>query len=106
MKLDIEAITITRTAAGTYTDGRYVPGSSQDLDARGNIQPLSGIELQQLPEGDRQKEVKKIYTAFALQNSDVVTRQDGIQYEVQAVEDWTAFNQPHYKARLVRIEGQ
>ena len=106
MKLDIEAITITRTAAGSYVAGHYVAGSPQQFDARGNIQPLSGIELQQLPEGDRQKEVKKIYTAFALQNGDVVTRSDGIRYEVQAVEDWTAFHQPHYKARLVRIEGQ
>jgi len=106
MKLDIEAITITRTAAGSYVAGHYVAGSPQNFDAQGNIQPLTGIELQQLPEGDRQKEVKKIYTAFALQNGDVVTRSDGIRYEVQAVEDWTAFHQPHFKARLVRIEGQ
>jgi hypothetical protein len=106
MKLDIEAIAITRTAAGSYVAGHYVAGSPQQFDARGNIQPLTGIELQQLPEGDRQKEVKKIYTAFALQNGDVVTRAGGIRYEVQTVEDWTAFHQPHYKARLVRIEGQ
>ena len=106
MKLDIEAITITRTAAGSYVSGRYVPGSDENFAANGNIQPMTGIELQQLPEGDREKEVKKIYTAFALQNSDEVTRAGGIQYEVQAVEDWTAFHQPHFKARLVRIEGQ
>jgi hypothetical protein len=106
MKLDVEAITITRMAAGTYVAGRYVPGTDQDFDASANIQPLSGKELLQLPEGDREKEVKKIYTAFALQNGDGVTRADGIRYEVQAVEDWTAFHQPHFKARLVRIEEQ
>jgi hypothetical protein len=104
MKLDVEAITVTRTAAGSYVSGRFVAGTSQDHPARGNIQPLTGLELLQLAEGDRQREVKKIYTAFALANGDVVTRADGTRFEVQAVEDWTAFHQPHYKARLVRIE--
>ena len=106
MNLDNEAITVTRTAEGSYVSGRYVAGASEELEAAGNIQPLSGKELMQLAEGDRQREIQKIYTAFSLQNGDVVTRADGIRYEVQAVEDWTSFNQPHFKARLMRIEGQ
>ena len=106
MNLDIIPITVTRAAAGTYVLGRFVPGAAQVIDGqRGNIQPLTGKELQQLPEGDRQREAKKIYTAFALQNGDVV-RAGGVDYEVQAVEDWTAFALPHFKARLVRIEEQ
>jgi hypothetical protein len=106
MKLDVEPITVTRTAAGTYVNGRYLPGDSQVFDAAGNIQPLNGKELLQLAEGDRQRQALKIYTTFAVENNDTVTRADGIQYETQAVEDWTAFHQPHYKARLMRIEGQ
>ena len=40
-------------------------------------------------------------------HGDTVTRRkDGIRYEVQGVQDWSSFNQPHFKARLVRIEGQ
>jgi hypothetical protein len=106
MKLDVEPITVTRRSAGTYVSGRFVPGTGTDDDAKGNIQPLNGKELLQLAEGDRQRQGLKIYTAFALENGDTVTRADGIAYEVQAVEDWTAFAQPHYKARLLRIEGQ
>jgi hypothetical protein len=106
MKLDIEAISVLRAAEGSYVMGRFVPGAAQALDARGNIQPLSGKELQQLSEGDRQREVKKIYTAFALENGDVVIRADGMRYEVQAVQNWTAFALPHYKALLMRIEEQ
>ncbi len=106
MKLDAEQITVTRRAQGSYVSGRHVPGSDQDFEAAANIQPLNGAELLQLAEGDRQREVNKIYTAFALANSDVVTRADGIRYEVQAVEDWTAFHQPHFKARLMRMEEQ
>jgi hypothetical protein len=106
MKLDTEKITVTRATQGSYVNGRYLPGDSQVFDAAGNIQPLNGKELLQLAEGDRQRQALKIYTAFALENNDTVSRADGFQYEVQAVEDWTAFHQPHYKARLMRIEEQ
>lgn len=106
MNLNVENITVTRLGAGSHVAGRFVPGTGTDFSAGGNIQPLNGRELLQLPEGDRKREAKKIYTAFALQNKDIVTRTSGVKYEVQAIEDWTAFNQPHYKARLMRIEGQ
>jgi hypothetical protein len=106
MRLDIEAITVRRTAPGTYVAGRYVPGSAQNVTVTANIQPLNGKELLQLAEGDRQRQALKVYTAFALENGDEVARADGNRFEVQAVEDWTVFAQPHYKARLVRIEEQ
>jgi hypothetical protein len=106
MKLDIEPITVTRAEQGSYASGRFVAGDTQEYTAAGNIQPLNGKELLQLPEGNRQRQALKIYTAFALENNDTVTRADDVQYETQAVEDWTAFNQPHYKARLMRIEEQ
>jgi len=104
MKLDVETITVTRRAAGSYVDGRWVQGAATDHAAAGNIQPLSGTELQQLPEGDRNRGPLKIYTGFAFENGDVVTLASGVTFEVQAVSDWTAFGQPHYKAQLMRIE--
>ena len=102
MRLDIEQITVSRAGQGGYVNGRFVPATSVDDLAEANIQPVNGLELQQLPEGDRQRGVHKIYTAYALENSDIVTRADGSRHEVQAVEDWTAFSLPHFKARLVR----
>ncbi len=106
MKLATEAITVTRTAAGGYVNGRYVAGTVQVFTTpRGNIQPLNGRELRKLSEGDREKDQQKIYTAFELKNSDVVTRADGTTYEVQAVKDWTGFHQAHYQARLTGIEA-
>lgn len=102
MRLDIEQITVSRAGQGTYVNGRFVPETPVIEVAEGNIQPLNGLELQQLPEGDRQRGVHKIYTAYALKISDIVTRADGSRHEVQAVEDWTAFSLAHYKARLVR----
>ena len=77
MRLNMESITVTRTAEGSYVNGRYIPGASQAETAEGNIQPLTGEELQQLSEGDRERHVLKIYTAYALENGDIVTKADG-----------------------------
>ncbi len=106
MKLSIEAITVTRAGAGSYINGRFVAGADEEFTAAGNIQPLNGKELLLLSEGERERQVLKIYTAFSLANGDTVTRADGIRYEVQAVEDWNRFGQAHFKARLMRIEDQ
>ena len=106
MRLDVEQITVSRAGQGSYVNGRFVPAAAVETAAEGNIQPLNGLELQQLPEGDRQRGVHKIYTAYALKNGDIVTRADGSRHEVQAVEDWTAFSLAHYKARLVRVLEQ
>ncbi len=106
MNLAVEPITVTRTAAGSYVSGRWIAGDPTNYDAAGNIQPLSGTDLQKLPEGDREHAQLKIYTAFALQNGDVVTRASGLRFEAQAVSDWTAFSLPHFKAILMRIEEQ
>lgn len=106
MRLDTEQITVSRAGQGSYVNGRYVPATPVEEVTEGNIQPLNGIELQQLPEGDRQRGVHKIYTAYALENGDIVTRADGSRHEVQAVENWTGFSLAHYKARLVRVLEQ
>jgi len=106
MRLDVEQITVSRAGEGSYVNGRFVPATPMIEVAEGNIQPLNGLELQQLPEGDQQRGVHKIYTAYALKNGDIVTRVDGSRHEVQAVEDWTAFSLAHFKARLVRVLEQ
>jgi len=106
MRLDTEQITVSRAGQGSYVNGRFIPATSVETVAEGNIQPLNGKELLQLPEGDRERQTGKIYTAYALENGDIVTRADGSRHEVQAVEDWTAFSLAHYKARLVRVLEQ
>ena len=106
MNLTVEQITVSRPGDGSYVNGRFVPSTAVESSAQGNIQPLNGKELLQLPEGDRERQTGKIYTAYALQNGDIVIRTDGSRHEVQAAEDWTAFALPHYKARLVRVLEQ
>jgi len=106
MRLDVEPITVTRQSPGSYVSGRFVPAAASTESAAGSIQPLSGHDLLQLPEGDRQRGAHKIYTAYALENGDIVTRADGSRHEVQQVKDYTAFSLPHYKALLMRVLEQ
>lgn len=105
MSLTGQTTTITRKAAGSYVDGRWVDGAATVYTAAGNVQPLNGRELLQLPEGDRNREYKKMYTAFAVQNDDVVTI-SGKTYQAQNVADWSDHPQPHYRVRLMLIEDQ
>lgn len=48
------AVTRSRNAAGTYdADGEFVPGAAAALAIMATIQPVSGRELKDMPEGIR-----------------------------------------------------
>jgi hypothetical protein len=58
---------VTRAAnAGTYVDGVFVPGSTSTLSIAASVQPVSGRELQRLPEGLRTRELLSLFTVDAL----------------------------------------
>lgn len=86
--------TVTRRAA-EFAGGDAVPTSSETLTIKALVVPLSGRELQRLPEGLRSRELKAVYTTTDLRRGaddalpDVVTV-DGEDYEVQLVDDWQA----------------
>lgn len=106
--MDRETITIKRYAAGRYVGGNYVAGDDTILpDIKCNMQPLGGNELLRLPEGDREKDVQKIYTTTEILNSDIIIRdKTNIKYEVFKVYDNSANDPPHYKAILVSLKNQ
>ncbi len=101
---------VTRPLAPTLTQGRVVPGAAQTPFATsGSMQPLSGRDLQRLPEGDRATEQLWYYTKATLLTSDVATGRvadlvnvGGVSYEVQTVEDWSASGN-YYRARLSKV---
>ena len=71
----------------------------------GNVQPLSGLEILQVPEGDRTREILNIWKEFELLAKDIVIR-NGIDFEVQNPVDWI---QPltrlsHKKVRIVKVD--
>ena len=55
-------LTLKVAQAGTFTDFDWVPGTYVDTPIKGDIQPLTAHELDILPEGERDKEIVKLYT--------------------------------------------
>lgn len=105
-------VTVTRGTAGSYTNGRYVAGSTSEITiSEISVQPMSARERQLLPEGTKDKEVIKLYTTTALLSADQATRvpadvvaYQGLNYRVFAVED-RHLNGGYYKALAELIEG-
>jgi hypothetical protein len=56
---------VTRTPIGTYPNGRYVPGTPTTFLMDASIQPYGG-ELDVLPEGIMQRDIRVIYSALEL----------------------------------------
>jgi hypothetical protein len=110
-----EPITRRRFAAGSRgADGRYTPGATTDTTISASVQPLTGIELQTLEEGDRQRDPKRVYTDSDLRTSNQhVTPKtvadhviiDTLVYQVRRVDTWRGTAPiPHVKAIVVRLQ--
>jgi hypothetical protein len=85
--------TVTRTQPATFTDGRAVSGSTSTFTTRACIQPASGRQLKELPEGSRSDEAVAIYsesellTVGATQEADTLVYR-GEVWQVQNVKRW------------------
>jgi hypothetical protein len=80
---------VTRHATGTLALGRYTAGATSSLTITAVVQPLSGRDLESLPEGRSASDTRVVHTATALQVNppDVVTI-GGEAYAVYHVERW------------------
>jgi hypothetical protein len=86
---------VTRTAAGTFTQGRHAAGSTSTVSILAVIVPMSGRELERLPEGLRSSEVRAVFTVTPLIALDASHEPDqiavdGAMWQVEIVNDWTA----------------
>ncbi len=100
-----ETITIKRRASGVHRDGHYRKGDMTTYSVSVNVQPAVGRDLLQVPEGDRTREHKKIYSKFEIKINDIIIRY-GIKYEVQTVSDWKNFCIDHYESVAVKMDNQ
>lgn len=102
--IDKETFSVERPGATTHSGGVSSKAASTSFTIKGNAQPLSGKELLQLPEGDRQRQNKKLFTRTEIRNDDLITI-GGVPFEVQTVEDWTRqIRLPHYEARIMKVD--
>ncbi len=97
--------TISRPSDGTWSFGKYTQGTPTSHTIRASIQPVSGKELDQLPEGDRFKSHIEIYTENSIYVKDVITYKDE-KFEVIRVSDYSDYCLEHYEALAIRIDNQ
>ena len=112
MILGLRSVTRRRFASGSRgSDGRWTKGAATDTSISMGVQPLSDRELQRLPEGERQSQQLKGYTAADVRTVDdraspqVDADQiivDSVVYEVRDVVEQTSLL-PHKRVRLLRL---
>ncbi len=105
--------------AGSYgTNGEWTESATTDSTIRASIQPPTGKELLYLEEGQRTRDIKKIYalselrtaTEGAVQTDADIIVFNGEEFEVVQVLPWDdpgpALQLQHYKALLKRKDIQ
>jgi hypothetical protein len=91
------ACTVERRS-GHYVEGRWERGAVETFSILASMQPVTGLNLVRLPEGQRTREHVTIFTETKLQTADArigvpadVVSWNGFSYEVQTVEAWDSF---------------
>lgn len=112
-----KSFTIVRSQGGKFDDAGVWQDSVVSVDMYGIIQPATPKELEQVPDGDRVKEVKSFHSEQEMKVthttglndtnaglSDLVTLENGTQYRLVKLYPWEDFG--YYKALGVRIAGE
>lgn len=100
--------TLVRSSVGTYTRGRYGAGASVSSTITACVQPITGRDLQALPEGQRADETRVIYTTTELRTRHPSSDPDRViidseAWEVFRVQRWEAFGTTHFRAFASRL---
>lgn len=93
--------TVTRTAAGGNTAGRYTAGATSTFSIVASVQPVTGRYLRVLAEGQRADEARLIFTSTELRtrtptNEPDLLAVDGETWEVFRVNRWQHLGETHY----------
>jgi hypothetical protein len=99
--------------SGTYVQGRYVPAADKpSVSFIAAIQPVTGREIESLPEGQSTEDTRIVYTTYPLKTRNPAGAPDRVLYKsdvwrVYQVEEWEGLSgSPHYVARIVRQTSQ
>lgn len=105
--INYETLTATRRSTGILNQvtGHYEEGACTSFTFKANVQPSSGKTLDQLPEGDRIKQPKTLFTTTQLKLNDFVEYNDE-KYEVRIVKDYSIYCTNHYEVIMIRLQDQ
>jgi hypothetical protein len=100
--------TFKRFPAGSYTTGRWNTQTPADVIIKAHIQPLTGKEKEEVPEGRREKAAIRIYAESLLKGVDDVNKTqpdqvvyENINYEIYQVKNWLDV---WYRALALEVE--
>lgn len=99
--------TVTRTARGTVTLGRYTPGATSTFPIVADVQDVTGDYLRDLPEGVRTEDARMVFTTTLLvaksqtADADIISI-DGDNWRVSRVYTARVFA-TRYRALVERI---
>lgn len=106
------ALTVTRRAAMTYSDGVATAGSTSTVSTRALVAPLSGEELRREAPGRSSDDARWLMTATAVlvprdviaggQAGDLVSI-GGVSYEVSKVETFDGAGLSGYRALALKV---
>lgn len=106
-----ESLTFKRFAAGSRgTDGRWTDGAATSTTLLGSVQPMNGNDLSTLPEGERSRRGRKVYTTTELRTVDQAAgtaadqlQIDGEWWEVRSVANERSVI-AHYKVLVLALQ--
>jgi hypothetical protein len=105
-------VTVRRQSAGSYVAGEWIKGAEISETLEVSIQPTSGKDREDLPEGYRTTDTQKLYTYGVLNMLDVgsktpgdIVEFDGSDWEVLTYRDYSRHIAPtsHRKYFISRI---
>ena len=83
-------IDIIYTARGRGELGEWLEGIETEKNIKGSVQPMTGKELNIVPEGDRTREIYEFYTQEAISENNLVVYNDKL-FEINKVEKWSFY---------------
>jgi hypothetical protein len=102
---------VTREGEGDYVLGRWESGAQTTFSIQASVQPMSGNELKDLPEGVRTEETRILWTLTQLRGPEKEPADSGAgadlvdidnkRYRVWKVEHHTLLSD-HYRVTVVR----
>lgn len=108
--------TLFRPQAGSYVDGTWVSPGFDSISITASIQPATGKDLQNVPEGQRNSAVFAVFTSTEIKVAEQATASEdpgteadeieigGIRHIAVHIEAWQNDIINHYRALFARIK--
>lgn len=93
-----EIVTVERSSGGSYVNGIYQKGATATFKTVCSVQQPSPDELQNLPEGERDKDIRKFISKKSVRTAsdrdgliaDTIIYK-GVRYKLISAGDWNAY---------------